>query len=398
MSTSLLARTGAVLGFGLFAPIATAQEIVLYENDFERPNQPIEASCGNSLDQSGINACYGQAGFSFIEQFSVETIVLHDSGGRYANQGDDNGRYAIGMLGSVQDDWLALRFDVQSQRFLNVTMDVSSIDVDGCGGPFGVETPRFALRVLDNPDGIFDWNDDLLDEKTLEGVAAPNAWSFGWSRATIALDASKATNGTVILVFDLVSEGYAALDNLKITATRVAAVADRDEDGVEDDTDNCPATANGNQSNNDGDLAGDACDPAPMNPNRCGDRSGDGEDDCQEFCMSRDVPSCEGAGTAGSAAAGRGASGRGSRGGADGSEIGSTRSPQLGDGEDAGADEDDDRPSRIGGGGPSGSRRDEPEVSSDGGCTSLPGRGNAAPWGVCALGLAVLVVWRRRRR
>ncbi len=57
--------------------LAAAQEITLYENDFEKPNQPVSVSCGNSLDQAGVNETYGKAGYNFVEQFSVETIVLH---------------------------------------------------------------------------------------------------------------------------------------------------------------------------------------------------------------------------------------------------------------------------------------------------------------------------------
>ncbi|HKU39506.1 MAG TPA: hypothetical protein VJR89_15210 [Polyangiales bacterium] len=278
---SLLALSGLTLAA---TQPAAAQPLILYSNDFEAPNQPIRADCGNSLDQSGINPTYGRPGFMFVEQFSVETVVLQDPSGKYGNQRVQNGRYAIGMLGDVQDDRLALRLDVQSQRFLNVSMDVSSIDVDGCGGPFGVETPVFKVSLLDSPGGSFDWQSKKLDEKTLSGEPAQGPWSFHWERGTVALDASRATDGNVIVVFDLVSKGYAAFDNLEISASGLAAVADRDADGVEDGSDNCPSVSNGNQANADQDLAGDACDPAPRDPRSCGDRSGDGKDDCLDFC------------------------------------------------------------------------------------------------------------------
>lgn len=278
---SLLALSGLTLAA---AQPAAAQPLILYSNDFETPNQAVTADCGNSLDQSGINAIYGKPGFMFVEQNSVETVVLQDPAGKYGNQRIRNGRYAIGMLGTVQDDRLALRLDVQAQRFLNVSMDVSSIDVDGCGGPFGVETPVFRISLLDSPGGLFDWASKKLDEKTFTGEPASGPWSFEWSRGTVALDASRATDGNVILVLDLVSKGYGVFDNLEISASALAAVADRDDDGVEDGADNCPSVSNGNQANADQDLAGDACDPAPRDPSRCGDRSGDGEDDCLHFC------------------------------------------------------------------------------------------------------------------
>jgi hypothetical protein len=41
-------------------------------------------------------------------------------------------------------------------------------------------------------------------------------------------------------------------------------IADRDGDGVEDTTDNCPDDKNADQGNEDGDRFGDACDPCPQ--------------------------------------------------------------------------------------------------------------------------------------
>ena len=43
-------------------------------------------------------------------------------------------------------------------------------------------------------------------------------------------------------------------------------LVDRDGDEVADDADNCPALANGDQSDSDGDGLGDACDPNPSDP------------------------------------------------------------------------------------------------------------------------------------
>jgi hypothetical protein len=292
-------------GLTLAAPqAAAAQALILYANDFETPNQPISVSCGNSLDQAGINPNYGRPGFGFVEQFTVETVVLRDPPGKYGNQSSANGKYAVGMLGDVQDDRLALRLDVQGQQFINVSMDVSSIDVDGCGGPFGFESPVFKVTLLDSPKGVFDWSAKKLDEKLARGEPARDAWTFEWSRATLALDASQASDGNVSVVFDLVSKGYAVFDNLEISASKLAAVADRDLDGVEDNSDNCPSARNSDQANVDQDLAGDACDPAPRDPEACGDRSGDGSDDCRGFCESHSC-SKPGAEFAGSAAPGR---------------------------------------------------------------------------------------------
>lgn len=49
---------------------------------------------------------------------------------------------------------------------------------------------------------------------------------------------------------------YATLDKVAIATTS----SDADEDGVRDDEDNCPADANPDQANNDGDSQGDVCD------------------------------------------------------------------------------------------------------------------------------------------
>lgn len=374
---SLLALSGLTLAA---PPPAAAQALILYSNDFETPNQPIGVSCGNSLDQGGINPTYGRPGFAFVEQYSVETVVLHDPPGKYGNQSSANGKYAIGMLGSVQDDRLALRLDAQGQRYLNVSMDVSSIDVDGCGGPFGVEAPVFKVSLLDSPKGVFEWSGKKLDEKLVMGEPARNAWSFEWAHATIALDASGARDGNVSVVFDLVSKGYAVFDNLEISASKLAAVADRDDDGIEDSSDNCPSARNSDQANADGDLAGDACDPSPRDPESCGDRSGDGRDDCLGFCESHSC-SKPGAVFAGSAAAGR--SGGAGQGSVD---------------DDAGQADELPKTTRRRSGGSSRSvgQRSNSETDKADSCSAPRGAGDRAPsvW----FALIGMLWWMRRRR
>ena len=52
---------------------------------------------------------------------------------------------------------------------------------------------------------------------------------------------------------------------------------DRDEDGVLDGLDNCPAHANAGQADSDGDGAGDPCDPAQ-------DSDNDGVEDDVDNC------------------------------------------------------------------------------------------------------------------
>ena len=58
----------------------------------------------------------------------------------------------------------------------------------------------------------------VLDFVDVTGKVAPNRWTFDWSEFTVALDATGNTNGNVILQVDLLSGGYAAMDNFRIAA------------------------------------------------------------------------------------------------------------------------------------------------------------------------------------
>lgn len=267
---------------GLFiTSTASGQTVVLYSNDFEHPNVAPEVNCGNSLDTRGIDLLYGAPGFHFQQAFTVELVVTDDPGGLYSDPSGVGGAYALGMLSTFQDDRLALSFDRGGRRYLNVGLDLSAIDVNGCGGPFGVAQPSLQLSLYDSPAG-FDLAQPgtLLDQAVLTSTAPPSATVFGWQYGQVSLDAEQATTGTVTVVFDLLTSGYAAFDNLSIVAADETGIVDQDTDGVPDDTDNCPDVSNADQSDRDRDEAGDPCDPAPDDPTICGDRDGDGADDC----------------------------------------------------------------------------------------------------------------------
>jgi len=79
-----------------------------------------------------------------------------------------------------------------------------------------------------------------------------------------------------------------ASDLVLATAKVTVVVGDLDGDGITDDLDNCPDSANEDQNDRDGDATGDVCDNCPETPNpeqedRDGDGVGDTCDNCPEI-------------------------------------------------------------------------------------------------------------------
>ena len=224
----------------LWARVAAAGDsVVLYSNDFESPNIPPIINCQNSLDTRPVNDIYGTEDFTFHQIFTVETVFHVDSIPIYQNPQELGGDFSIGMLSTAQDDKLALTFDRKGHKFLNVGMLISSIDVTGCGGPFGVAAPVMKLTLVDSPNGVFDFGQTILDEQTITGEASVNQWTFHWTFRTASLDATGATDDNVSIIFDLLQSGYATFDDLSIVASDEPDIVDVDLDGVADDEDNC---------------------------------------------------------------------------------------------------------------------------------------------------------------
>jgi hypothetical protein len=246
-----------LLAVAVLPGLSFGQSVVLYTNDFESPNVPIVINCGNSLDTTGINALYGSAGFVFNQVNTVEAVSVKQA--LYSDPEGNGGNYALGMLSTAEDDKLALTFDAQGRAFVNVGLDLSSIDVSGCGGPFGVATPVMRISLLDSPGGTFAFNQSVLDTQTMTGEAAPDQWTFHWRYNVVSLATAGSTDGHVSIVFDLLESGYAAFDNLSIVASNTTGVVDQDTDGVPDDQDNCPTVANPAQEDANHDGVGDAC-------------------------------------------------------------------------------------------------------------------------------------------
>ena len=223
----------SVSAFALMTGAASAATVVLYDQDFENPAN-YNNDGGDVNIFTTVNENYGNqpVGFSFAQAFTVETLNISgsDRGGGTAAFGTGwsdpsgiGGDFAIGMLSSTQNDLLGLSFDIGDLPFFNLSIDITSIDLSTFGGPFVPEgvTPIFQFTLFDNPTGAnTTGGGTILDQKTLEGVASARTLA-DWTSAIIALSAVGATNGNVTLQIDLLQGGYAAFDNLRITASTV---------------------------------------------------------------------------------------------------------------------------------------------------------------------------------
>lgn len=216
--------SGMVIG----STTAMATTVTLYEQDFETPasfpNSGIDASI------APVNSLYGNQppGFVFAQANTVETLLITGTqafGAGYSDPDGRGGSYALGMLSDVQDDRLGLSFDIGARQFLNFRVDISSIDLSGLGGPFvpaGGAAPTFRFSLFDNPGGAAGTGSGTaLSFVDATAPFNPSKSSFLWSTVNTGLSAMGNTNGNVILQIDLLSGGYAAFDNIIITADDV---------------------------------------------------------------------------------------------------------------------------------------------------------------------------------
>jgi PEP-CTERM motif len=202
---------------------------ILYQQNFENPNSGTFVNDGGDVNIfNSVNTLYGgqPAGFLFAQQFTVETLLVGGSqahGTGFLDPQNRAGRHVLGMLSAVQNDLLALSFNVGANRFLNFQLDISSIDLSTFGGPFvpvGGLAPIFRLSLFDNPGGgVGLGSGTLLDSADITGTAAPLRNTFDWTNHIVALDATGTVNGNVILRIDELQGGYAALDNFVIAAS-----------------------------------------------------------------------------------------------------------------------------------------------------------------------------------
>lgn len=224
----------AISAFAIMSGSAMANTIVLYDQDFENPANFVNDG-GDVNIFTTVNENYGgqPAGFSFAQAFTVETLNISGShrgagtaafGTGWSDPSGIGGNFSIGMLSSAQNDLLGLSFDIGDLPFFNLAIDITSIDLSTFGGPFVPDgaVPVFQFTLFDNPSGAnTTGGGTILDQQTLTGTASARNLA-DWTSAIIALSAAGATNGMVTLQIDLLQGGYAAFDNLRITASTEA--------------------------------------------------------------------------------------------------------------------------------------------------------------------------------
>lgn len=218
--TSILAGLSAAI----FIALPAQATVTLYDQDFENPAAFVNDG-GDVNIVNHVNVLYGNQppGFSFKQFNTVETLLITGNqafGHGYSDPSGQGGNYALGMLSSLQNDLLALSFNVGSSPFMNVRLDISSIDLSVFSGPFvpAGAVPTFEFTLYDNPGGLAGLGTGkILDVFQVSGTAsAPDV--FDWTEVSLPFDTTGNTNGNVILRIDLLDGGYAALDNFHITA------------------------------------------------------------------------------------------------------------------------------------------------------------------------------------
>lgn len=234
MRSSLLLSIATTVGiFGAVAA-AHANTVILYDQDFENPIGYNNDGGDVSIFRN-VNEHYGDqpAGFRFQQTNTVETLNVTGSasatgkgtrafGTGWTDPTGQAGDYAIGMLSTRQDDKLGLSFDVGMLDFLNFRIDVSSIDLSTFSGPFVFPSdnlPTFRFSLFDNPGGADSiGTGTLLDSVDLTGTTSDRT-VFDWTTGTFGLSTDGNTDGNVTFQIDLLTGGYGAFDNLRITAS-----------------------------------------------------------------------------------------------------------------------------------------------------------------------------------
>src|SRR5688572_5541695 len=216
------------VALGLLVTIVPNAEAatILYDQNFENPTGFVNDGGDVNIFRT-VNQLYGNQppGFTFAQAFTVETLLITGTqafGTGYSDPSGIGGNYALGMLGTFQNDLLGLAFNVGSDDFLNFSLDISSIDLSVFSGPFnpiGGMIPVFQFTLFDNPSGATGTGSGtILDSQQASGTASARS-VFDWTHVLLALDATGNTNGNVILRIDLLTSMYASMDNFRIASS-----------------------------------------------------------------------------------------------------------------------------------------------------------------------------------
>ena len=210
----------------LLCASTTQAASVLYNQNFESPTGFVNDGGDVNIFRT-VNQLYGNQppGFTFAQDFTVETLLITGTqafGAGYSDPSGIGGNYALGLLSNSQNDLLELSFNLNENRFLNFRLNISSIDLSVFGGPFvpiSGAAPVFEFTLFDNPSGAPGLGGGtVLDSLQATGTASvPSV--FNWTEVLLPLDAEGSTNGNVTLRIDLLSGGYAAMDNFRIAAS-----------------------------------------------------------------------------------------------------------------------------------------------------------------------------------
>lgn len=214
---------------------------LLYRQDFEEPrgfeNQgsdvsrtvPISDYYGTPSDSNDLQR------FNFAGAVTIETINITGSqrgdanpafGDGYRDASGQGGDFAVGMVETeTQSDVLGLSFEAGDQRYLTISIDVSSIDLTSVhGGPYisdDFPAPEFRVSLFDNPSGASltrGRDEDLLGSQIVRGTGSAGDL-FEWTTEAVTFDRNSATSDNVLFQFELLNGGYGAIDNLVIEST-----------------------------------------------------------------------------------------------------------------------------------------------------------------------------------
>ncbi len=113
-----------------------------------------------------------------------------------------------------------------------------------------------------------DFNEEIIF--TLEGVPSNTVVNYSPAKKLVVNSDGKLTieleidEETELGTYDLKLKAVSTSKSRELELTLRVISDDNDKDGIKNDVDNCPETANPNQSDIDGDGIGDVCDPNPL--------------------------------------------------------------------------------------------------------------------------------------